>query len=343
MIQQQQILELQGLLLAWYRSVKRDLPWRRSRDPYAIWISEIMLQQTRVAAAMPYYERFLARFPDFAALAIASESELLAHWAGLGYYYRARNLQKAARFMLEKGAFPSSYADIRSLPGVGDYTAAAVASIGFDLPHAVLDGNVFRVVSRILNDSTDILSTAGKRHFAEIANRLLNRQNPGEHNQALMELGATVCLPRNPQCLVCPLNSLCAARVAGAQQKLPVKSKAVRTLEEYRTVFWIERRERVLLWQRDASSRLMPGFWELPEKEQIGQPDILATLGSFRHTITFHKYRFEVSHAAAPAVAGLCRWIARDELAKLPLSTIAQKAYRIVARAGISQPAAPAR
>lgn len=343
MLQQDQILEFQALLLAWYRSAKRDLPWRGTRDPYAIWVSEIMLQQTRVAAAIPYYERFLDRFPDFAALAIAPESELLAHWAGLGYYYRARNLQKAAQSILEKGNFPSSYADIRSLPGVGNYTAAAVASIGFDLPHAVLDGNVFRVASRVMNDSTDISSAAGKLHFAEVAAGLLNREHPGEHNQAMMELGATVCLPRNPQCLVCPVNGICAARAAATQQNLPVKSKAVRTLEEQRTVFWIERQGRILLWQREAGSRLMPGFWELPETEQIGQPDVIAKLGSFRHSITFHNYRFEVIRAAAPCGTGPCRWVGVDEIAKLPLSTIARKARRIVLKAGVLRTAAAAR
>lgn len=329
-IPEPQIPELQASLLAWYRSAKRDLPWRRSRDPYAIWVSEIMLQQTRVAAAIPYYERFLARFPDFAALAAASESDLLAHWAGLGYYYRARNLQKAARSMLERNEFPRTYAGIRALPGVGEYTAAAVASIGFNLPHAVLDGNVFRVVSRVTNDSTDISSTKGKLHFADIAGRLLNRQNPGEHNQALMELGATICLPRNPQCLVCPVNHLCAARAAGSQQNLPVKSKAMRTVEERRTVFWIEQENRVLLWQREPGSRLMPGFWELPEFEQIGQPEFIARLGSFRHTITFHSYRFDVIRAAARDELGPCRWIALEEAAKLPLSTIARKGRRLV-------------
>lgn len=342
-IQQDQILEFQASLLTWYRLAKRDLPWRRSRDPYAIWVSEIMLQQTRVAAAIPYYERFLTRFPNFAALAAASESELLAHWAGLGYYYRARNLQKAARLMLEKGDFPGSYADIRSLPGVGEYTAAAVASIGFDLPHAVLDGNVFRVISRVVNDPTDISPAAGKLHFAALADRLLDRQNPGEHNQAIMELGATVCLPRNPQCLVCPVNGLCAARAAGSQQNLPVKSKAARTLEEHRTVFWIEQQDRVLLWQREAGSRLMPGFWELPETGQVAQPEVIAKLGSFRHSITFHNYRFDVIRAAAPAVVGPCRWVGLGEIAKLPLSTIAQKARRTVLKAEALQTAVAAR
>jgi A/G-specific adenine glycosylase len=159
----------------------------------------------------------------------------------------------------------------------------------------------------------------------------------------MMELGATVCLPRNPQCLVCPVNDICAARAAATQQNLPVKSKAVRTVEEHRTVFWIEQQGRVLLWQRDAVSRLMPGFWELPETEQIGQPEAIATLGSFRHAITFHNYRFEVVRAAAPAVTGPCRWIGLDELAKLPLSTIARKARRIALKAGVLRTAAVAR
>jgi A/G-specific adenine glycosylase len=342
-IQQGLIPEFQASLLTWYRSAKRDLPWRRSRDPYAIWVSEIMLQQTRVAAAIPYYERFLARFPDFAALAAAPESDLLSHWAGLGYYYRARNLQKAARLMVETGDFPRGYAAIRSLPGVGEYTAAAVASIGFNLPHAVLDGNVFRVISRVMNDATDISSLTGKRRFAEIAGRLLNPHNPGEHNQAIMELGATVCLPRSPQCLVCPVNGLCAARVAGSQANLPVKRKTVRTLEAHRTVYWIEQQGQVLLWQRKAGSRLMPGFWELPETEQIGHAEAIAKLGSFRHGITFHDYRFDVIHAAAPAGIGPCRWVGLSELAKLPLSTVARKAYSIVVKAGVFHAAAAAR
>jgi A/G-specific adenine glycosylase len=302
-----------------------------------------MLQQTRVAAAVPYYERFLARFPDFSALAASPESDLLAHWAGLGYYYRARNLQKAARLMLASGEFPRSYPAIRSLPGVGEYTAAAVASIGFNLPHAVLDGNVFRVISRLMNDPTEISSATGKRHFAGIAGRLLNLHNPGEHNQAIMELGATVCLPRSPQCLVCPVSSLCAARDAGSQPNLPVKNKTFRTLEEHRTVYWIEHQSQVLLWQREAGSRLMPGFWELPETEQIGPAEALGKIGSFRHGITFHNYHFDVIHAAAPAAIGHCRWISLTELPNLPLSTVARKAYRIVLKVEIFRTAAAAR
>jgi A/G-specific adenine glycosylase len=326
MLSASEIGQFRATLLDWFARHKRDLPWRRTRDPYAIWISEIMLQQTRVAAVVPYYERFLARFPDYGALARAAEAELLAQWAGLGYYYRARNMQKAARLMVENGCFPSNYGEIRQLPGVGDYTAAAIASIAFDLPNAVLDGNVLRVLSRVFDDATNIASTAGRRRFSELANELLDRAAPGEFNQALMELGATICLPENPQCLVCPVAELCRARANGTQSQLPVKIVARRNVQEQRTVFWIEQAGKLLLWQRAADSRLMPGFWELPEAAQLEGLANGRKLGSFRHTITFHNYRFEVMEASAPEDAGGCEWVPLEELSRLPLSTIVKKA-----------------
>jgi len=319
-------------LLNWYAVHRRDLPWRRSSDPYAIWISEIMLQQTRVAAVIPYYEKFLRRFPDYQALAEAPEVDLLAHWAGLGYYYRARNMQKAAQAMRDNGSFPASHEHIRLLSGVGDYTAAAVASIGFNLPHAVLDGNVFRVLSRVYNDATNIASGAGRKHFSALADKLLDREQPGSFNQAMMELGATVCLPRNPQCLVCPVSSLCAARQHGTQNSLPVKAARQKSVTEERMLFWIEREGELLVWQRAAGSRLMPGFWELPEPMQLPDAVVSRKLGSFRHGITFHDYRFEVWEAEAPAALDGCRWILSDELAALPVSTILKKARRVVAQ-----------
>ncbi len=317
-------------LLEWYASHRRDLPWRRTADPYAIWISEIMLQQTRVAAVIPYYENFLRRFPDYDTLAEAPESDLLGHWAGLGYYYRARNLQKAAKAMRDAGSFPASYDQIRLLAGVGDYTAAAVASIGFGLPHAVLDGNVFRVLSRVHNDAVNIASTAGRKHFAALAGELLDREHPGAFNQAVMELGATICLPKNPQCLVCPVAELCEARQRGTQNALPVKIAARKMVEEKRVLFWIERNKELLVWQRPPDSRLMPGFWELPERLQL--PDVSAgrKFGSFRHGITFHNYQFEVWEADAPLDLRTCRWVSRDEFAALPVSTILRKASRLV-------------
>jgi A/G-specific adenine glycosylase len=322
--------EFRADLLEWFATHQRDLPWRRTRDPYAIWISEIMLQQTRVAAVIPYYERFLARFPTFQALADSPEAELLAHWAGLGYYYRARNLQKAARVMCESGAFPTSYEEIRRLPGVGDYTAAAIGSIAFGLPHAVLDGNVFRVLSRVCDDTTNIAANAGRKHFAKVADELLDGTQPGPFNQAMMELGATICLPGNPQCLLCPVARFCGARGSGRQNELPVKIVARRSVEEHRTVFWIERGGDLLLWQRAANSRLMPGFWELPEREQLPGMEAGHKIGSFHHGITFHKYRFDVQEASAPTVIGSCEWIRLAELADLPVSTILKKAKRVV-------------
>src|SRR5580704_2585147 len=201
-------------LLRWYSSQKRDLPWRNSADPYRIWISEIMLQQTRVAAVIPFFERFLTRFPNVPALASAEEQDVLVAWAGLGYYTRARNLQKAAQRIVEAGAFPRNYDAIRALPGIGDYTAAAVASIAFGFPHAAVDGNVRRVLSRI---------TAGAGDIQNAADMMLDAKRPGDFNQAMMELGATVCLPKQPLCQVCPVVGFCTAARAGLQNEFPVR------------------------------------------------------------------------------------------------------------------------
>lgn len=319
-------------LLRWYGRAQRNLPWRRTKDPYAIWVSEIMLQQTRVAAAIPYYERFLARFPDVQSLAAAPEAELLACWAGLGYYHRARNLQKAARSIAADGAFPSSYQEIRKLPGIGDYTAAAVASIAFDLPHAAVDGNVLRVLSRVFDDNADIGSQAGRKHFAALGSALLACRAPGDFNQAMMELGATVCLPKEPQCLLCPVAAHCRVRRNGASpDERPVKLGLRKSMQETRTLLWIESSGRLLAWQRPADATLMPGFWELPEAGQI-EAAIGAKLGSFRHTITFHNYRFEICEAKAPNGTGACRWLCEGELDSLPTSTVFKKARRTVAR-----------
>ncbi len=317
-------------LLLWFGLHKRDLPWRRTEDPYAIWLSETMLQQTRVAAAIPYYVRFLARFPDFKCLAEAAEQDLLSMWAGLGYYYRARNMQKAAQLMLEAGAFPNTYQELRALPGVGDYTAAAVASIAFGLPHAAVDGNVLRVLSRAMADGADIASSSGRKRFAELADNLLDRTRPGDFNQAMMELGATVCLPKNPQCLVCPVSSVCRARRTGAQNQFPVKLSKQKSVEESRTVYWIERDARVLAWQRSRNSSLMAGFWELPEGEQLGSASVAESMGNFRHGITFHNYSFQVVAAAPPFSIEPCVWLETNQLESFPISTIFKKARRVV-------------
>src|ERR1035438_4678919 len=188
-------VKLARLLVDWYRKGHRDLPWRRTTDPYRIWVSEIMLQQTRVQAAIPYYRRFLDRFPTVEALAAAAEQDVLTLWAGLGYYSRARNLRRAAQQVVAAGGFPRDYAAIRALPGIGDYTAAAIASIVFQLPYAAVDGNVLRVVARVENDAADIASPRTRERFRAIAREWMGRRQPGVFNQALMELGATVCVP----------------------------------------------------------------------------------------------------------------------------------------------------
>jgi len=320
-------------LLAWYNSGHRDLPWRRSRDPYRIWVSEIMLQQTRAQAVIPYYERFLARFPTVEALAAAKEEEVLALWSGLGYYTRARNLRRAAQQISAADGFPREYHAIRTLPGVGDYTAAAIASIAFDLPHAVVDGNVMRVVARLENDASDIGSAVTRERFRQVAQAWLDPHHAGAFNQALMELGATVCLVRDPLCLLCPLASLCLAHQQGTPGQLPVKLRKTEPVRLNGSLLILRQRGRVLLRKTEESSRRMAGFWELPTPAQLPEARAGGTLGTFRHSITHHRYVFTVAeavgHANGNSREGLFRWFAPAQLSRIPLSTIARKALQI--------------
>ena len=244
-----------------------------------------MLQQTRVAAVIPYYERFLAKFPNAAALAGASEQDVLALWSGLGYYSRARNLQKAARQIEAEGVFPSSHGGILELAGVGAYTAAAIASISFGLPHAVVDGNVRRVVARLVNEADPDVQT--------LADRLLDRRDPARWNQAVMELGALVCLPREPRCGKCPWAAQCQARAAGTQSEVPGKKLKPETEKLERTLLLIRRGGKILL----GPSPRVKGFWDLPGPFQGAQ--LGAALGSFTHTITHRHYTFTVRKAGA--------------------------------------------
>lgn len=315
---------LRKKLTDWYERHRRDLPWRQTRDPYRIWVSEIMLQQTRVAAVLPYYERFLSRFSDVAALAAAPESKVLAAWAGLGYYSRARNLQSAAQIIVARESFPDEYPSIRLLPGVGDYTAAAIASIAFGLPHAVLDGNVLRVLSRLTNDSGNIAGAATRERLRATAERLLDRRNPGLFNQALMELGATICLPRQPQCLLCPIAEDCEALRHGTQNQLPVKSNRIPTIYIEKALLLIRRNGKALFWQREAGSRRLGGFWELPET--LPSAEIWGELGDFRHSITNHNYRFTVLEASVRGTPKGFHWLPESALHEFPLSTTAKKA-----------------
>jgi A/G-specific adenine glycosylase len=314
--------------MEWYRAGHRDLPWRRTADPYRIWVSEIMLQQTRAQAVIPYYEKFLERFPNVEALAAAEEETVLALWSGLGYYSRARNLWRGAR-QIAAGGFPQSYEGIQALAGVGAYTAAAVASIAFGLPHAVLDGNVLRVVARVENDGGDIGSLRTRERFRAIAQGWLDRSAPGVFNQALMELGATVCLPKKPQCLVCPIAAMCRARAEGTQGQLPVKLRTVTPVRLEGELLIVERGGRVLLRQRQPDARRMAGFWDLPSPEDLPEAEAGELLGRIRHTITHHHYTLTVRRAAVRRAPANCKWFGAEELTTIPLSTTARKALRL--------------
>lgn len=227
MLTSSEIKTFRKQLLAWFRQFQRDLPWRRTKDPYAIWISEIMLQQTRVAAVIPYYERFLPRFPDVRALAQAPQEEVLRLWSGLGYYSRARNLQKAAQQIvaLHGAEFPRGEEDVRALSGIGPYTGAAILSIAFGAKHAVLDGNVARVLARLGAIRGDLRESRRWQSLQKSAGELLDPKSPGDWNQAMMELGAMICTPRAPQCLLCPVAKSCRARQMGDPEAFPEKRK----------------------------------------------------------------------------------------------------------------------
>lgn len=252
-------------LLEWYARHKRDLPWRRTRDPYRIWLSEILLQQTRVQAAIPYYERFLARFPNVFALASASSDDVLKAWEGAGYYARARNLHRTAQIVANErgGKFPRTVAGLLELPGIGRYTAGAIASIAFRADAPVVDGNVVRVLCRYFGIRADPRAAATRKQLWELAEQLVPTGKAREHNQALMELGATVCLPRNPHCAVCPLRRGCAARKEGLQNELPIK-RAKRALPHRIIAAGIIYKGKRILIQQRANAGLLGGLWEFP-------------------------------------------------------------------------------
>lgn len=256
---------LPGVLLPWFDQNKRDLPWRQDKEPYHVWLSEIMLQQTRVEAVKGYYARFLAAFPTISALAEADDALLYKLWEGLGYYSRVRNLKKAAQVVMDvhSGTFPRTYEEIRALPGIGPYTAGAIASICFELPTPAVDGNVLRVISRLCNEDTPIDSPAYKKAVTERLAAVYSSR-AGDFTQALMELGATLCGPnRAPQCLACPCAHFCKAHTAGTAAQLPVKSQKKVKTEENRTVFILSCDGSYAL-QKRPDSGLLAGLWEFP-------------------------------------------------------------------------------
>ena len=261
MLQPHELRTFRKQLLKWFGEFQRDLPWRRTRDPYRIWLSEIMLQQTRVAAVIPYYERFLERFPDVHALAAAPPEEVLRLWSGLGYYSRARNLQHAAQQIVAKhgGVFPRDEAEALKLPGIGRYTAAAILSIAYGAKHAVLDGNVARVLARIFAVRGDLREAKRWQGLQKQADTLLDPQSPGDWNQAMMELGATLCTPRAPQCLLCPVAQFCRARKLGLAESLPAARKKRATVEiTLASAVLLDPRGRTLLLPPPQSSETHP-------------------------------------------------------------------------------------
>ena len=248
-------------LLEWFRENGRDLPWRQTRDPYAIWLSEIILQQTRIEQGRPYWERFMRQWPTVEALAAASEDEVLRAWQGLGYYSRARNLHTAARQIVAMGGFPRTLEGIRQLKGVGDYTAAAIGSIAFDLPAAVVDGNVYRVLSRHYGIATPINSTEGKKEFAALAQELLPAGEASAFNQAMMDFGAIQCTPASPRCLICPLQDTCVALREGRIGELPVKLKTLKVKERRLVYIYVRHQGQTVLRRRPAGD-IWPGLYE---------------------------------------------------------------------------------
>jgi A/G-specific adenine glycosylase len=351
-------------LLAWFRQFQRDLPWRKTKDPYRIWLSEIMLQQTRVTAAIPYFGRFLARFPDVQALAAAPQEEVLRLWSGLGYYGRARSLQKAAQQIVEKhgGEFPSREEEVLELPGIGKYTAAAILSMAFGEKHAVLDGNVARVLARLGAVRGDLRESQRWQELQETADSLLDPESPGDWNQAMMELGATLCTPKSPQCLICPVAEFCEGRKQGIAGSLPEKRKKRATVEVTlaAAVFASESGWTFLLPPPEGRNDgtladyvpiLVSRLWHFPTVSVNGDPAAqlrahlrklspafrnhkwqLAPAGKVRHAVTYRDITivpFRVNVKNLPRVKG-AQEVPLHDITVLPVSNLTRKVARAV-------------
>lgn len=264
--------EFSQTLLNWFQENGRELPWRNTRDPYAIWLSEIILQQTRVQQGWDYWERFMRHWPTVEALAQATEDEVLLEWQGLGYYSRARNLHHAARQIVAMGGFPTTYDAIRSLKGVGDYTAAAIGSMAFDLPKAVVDGNVYRVLARHFGISTPINSTEGKKEFSQLAQELLPPRQAATYNQAIMDFGAIQCTPQSPRCLICPLQESCLALREGRIDELPVKMQKLEVKERRLSYIYIRCKGETAI-RRRGEGDIWQGLWELVDGNEFSSSE----------------------------------------------------------------------
>jgi A/G-specific adenine glycosylase len=344
-------------LLAWYRRHARDLPWRRTRDPYAIWVSEVMLQQTQVATVVPYFERFLARFPTLAALAGAGEEDVLRLWEGLGYYRRARQMHRAAQIIVAEhnGRFPRDAETLRRLPGIGRYTAGAILSIAFDAREPVLEANTLRLLSRLLAYRGNPRSAAGQRLLWQTARELLPRAGAGVFNQALMELGATLCTSRAPHCEACPVATFCRARETASQHQIPIALRRRDVEEVHQAAVVVLCRNKVLLLKREEGQR-WAGLWDFPRFEVNHRTDgraaevrdklhalfglkaqALSHVTTLRHSVTRFRIRLDCFVARANpqtrfAPTAKLNWFGIDELSQLPLSTTGRQLARIVER-----------
>ena len=361
MLKGAELARFQKKLLGWFRQFQRDLPWRRDKDPYRVWLSEIMLQQTRVAAVIPYYERFLQRFPDVQALAKAPQEEVLRLWSGLGYYSRARNLQKAAQTIVatQGGIFPKNMRDALALPGIGAYTAAAILSIAYDEELAVLDGNVARVLARLGAIRGDLREPKRWQALQDRANSLLDRESAGDWNQAMMELGATLCTPRSPQCLLCPVAESCEGRKLGIAERLPEKRRKREAVAVMLAVaVFVDGKARTLLLapprRKDAANSagaadhvptLVSKMWHFPtvsvsenpaqELERFvrtmlgksaGTPEMEAA-DKVRHAVTYRNitiFPFRISFETLPRIAG-AKALPLSDLSSVAISNLTRK------------------
>jgi A/G-specific adenine glycosylase len=354
---------LASKLLTWYQINKRTPPWRDHPDPYAVWVSEIMLQQTRVETVIPYFQKWMRLFPDIPTLANASEQDVLNAWEGLGYYSRARNLHKAARIVAEKydGQLPRDLDELRSLPGIGRYTLGAIGSMAFGLDVSALDGNIKRVYARIFDVTKPVDSPAGERLLWQIADENLPKGHAGDYNQALMDLGAMICVPKNPRCLICPVLKLCKARQNGTQLERPILIPKKDVPHYVHAAAVIVRRianpphEEVLLAQR-PSRGLLGGMWEFPNGRVIGDPaqelpNALKTgyqlrvrmkrgsqgreaLGTVQHgyshfSVTVHVFRCEL--LSLPKETNL-KWVSLNRLQDYPMGKIDRQIARMLAK-----------
>ncbi|GIX06367.1 MAG: A/G-specific adenine glycosylase [Candidatus Poribacteria bacterium] len=352
---QEQRTTFQRRLREWFLSVQRPLPWRETRDPYRILVSEVMLQQTQVATVIPYYERFLARFPTVQALAEATQEEVLQLWQGLGYYSRARNLHRAARTIVAEhnGQVPADPQALLQLPGVGRYTAGAVASIAFGRPVPLVDGNVARVLCRLFCVEGDPKSGAVQRRLWQIAEALVPEERPDLHNVGLMELGALVCTPEAPQCQQCPVAELCEAQRQGAVAHYPRPSPSPETLHLDEAAAWTTRNGQVLLIRRPESARWWSGLWELPRvrikpgesperaaeralRELCGlKAQAQSRLLTLRHTVTRHRITLTfvacattIGEPETPPAGDRLQWVALDRLEELPMAAPQRRGIR---------------